>query len=102
MLGRLGFENKWMKSCITTASFVLMVNGGLSSFFKASRVLRQSDPLSPLLFIIVMEVFSRLLERARAVNLIKGVVVGRGDQRVKISPLFFADDTLKFCQLRRG
>lgn len=97
MLGRLIFGNKqrkWMNTCITTTSFAVMVNGWSSSFFKATKGLHQGDPLSLLLFIIVMEAFSRLLERAREVNLIKGVNVGRGDSRVEISHLFFANDTL--------
>lgn len=32
---------------ISTTSFAVMVNRGLSTFFKASRSLRQGDPLSP-------------------------------------------------------
>lgn len=58
MLGRLGFGNKWrkwMKSCIITAYFAMMVNGDPSSFFEATKGLRQGDLLSHLLFIIVME-----------------------------------------------
>lgn len=41
---------------------------------------------------------SRLLERAREVDLVKGMIVGRGDQQVEISQLFFTDDTFIFCQ----
>lgn len=43
MLERLelaGKWKKWMKACITIASFVVIVNGGPSSFFRASRDLR--------------------------------------------------------------
>lgn len=87
-----------MKSCICTTSPAVMVNGGPSSFFKAARRLRQGDPLSPLLFIIVMEAFSKLLERDVELNLFKRITVGRGDSRVEISYLFFADDVLIFCQ----
>lgn len=57
-----------------------------------------SEILSPLLFIIVIEALSRLLERAREVELVKGVKVGRGDRQIELSHLCFADDTLIFCQ----
>lgn len=46
MLGKLGFGGKWrgwMRACVTTASFVVMINGD-PSFFRASRALRQDDP----------------------------------------------------------
>lgn len=66
-----------MNHCIFIASFAVMVNGDSSSFFKASCGLKLGDPLSPLLFIIVMEALIGLLERARDVNMFKGVIVGR-------------------------
>lgn len=68
MLGQMRFGWKWrgwMKACITATSFVVMGNGGPSSFFRAFRGLRQGDPLSLLLFIIVMEVLNGLLEEIR-------------------------------------
>lgn len=40
LLNRMGFGwkwRKWIRSCILTSSFAVIVNGGPSSFFKASR-----------------------------------------------------------------
>ena len=63
--------------CISTAHFSILVNGTPCGFFASSRGLRQGDPLSPLLFIIVMEAWSRLLARARDGGYLSGFDVGR-------------------------
>lgn len=81
---------RWIKSCITTMSFALMVNGGLSSFFKASRGLR-GDPLSPLLFIVVMEVLNKIVIRDRELELFKSRKVEGGKHVKEIIYLFFAN-----------
>ena len=79
--------------CISTAQFSVLVNGTPCGFFPSSRGLRQGDPLSPFLFIIVMEALSRLLARARDGGFISGFDVGRINH-ISISHLLFADDTL--------
>lgn len=91
-----------MMHCITTTSFAVLINGGPSVFFKASRGLRQRDPLSLLLFIIMMEAFNGLLSRALELLLIRGINIGRGDNSIEFSHLFFANDTLIFCQQEVG
>lgn len=64
MMERMGSCQKWMKwmrSCITTTSFTILVNGCPSRFSSASRGLCQGNPLSPLLFLIVMEALNPLI-----------------------------------------
>ncbi|RVW15154.1 Transposon TX1 uncharacterized 149 kDa protein [Vitis vinifera] len=66
---------------------------------KASRGLRQGDPLSPFLFTLVADVLSRMLLRAEERNLLKGFRVGRN--RTRASHLQFADYTIFFSNTRK-
>ena len=62
--------------------------------------MRQGDPLSPYLFVIVMEAFSWMIEKAVCVGFLTSCQVGgRGGEGVKVSHLLFADDTLIFCEM---
>ena len=99
MLRRCGFSQRWRRriyTCISTAKFSVLVNGTSCGFFPSSRRLRQGDPLSPLLFIIVMNALSRMLTRARDGGFISGFAVGR-TTLITTSHLLFADNTLILC-----
>ena len=98
IMEKMGFGSKWIgwiRRCIFTTCFSILVNGSPSSFFQSSRGLKQRDPLCPYLFILVMETLSRLLSRAKECSFIYGFLVKRRhDVGVEVSHLFFADDTL--------
>ncbi|RVW24169.1 UDP-glucose:glycoprotein glucosyltransferase [Vitis vinifera] len=102
VMQKMGFGEKWIRWirwCISTTSFSVLVNGTPTGFFQSSRGLRQGDLLSPYLFVIAMEVFSSLLKRAVDGGFMSGCrVKSRSEEGVIISHLLFVDDTLVFCK----
>jgi hypothetical protein len=92
ILHKLGFNDKWInwiRLCITTTSFSVLLNGSPFGHFRPSQGLRQGDPLSPFLFIIGTEALSRLLHHR-----LKGYCVSRDS--MAINHLLFADDLVIF------
>ena len=61
--------------CIVSTNFVDLVNGGASEFFNVSRGIRQGFPLSPFLFILVVEALNLVVSQAKRENKIRGVNV---------------------------
>ena len=66
-----------MRGCLSSTSFVGLVNGNAKGLVKATRGLKQCDPLSSFLFTIVMDALSRMMIRAEENGLSKGFMVGR-------------------------
>lgn len=74
----------------------MLVNGSPKGFFKAQRGLRQGDPLSPFLFVIIGEALSKMISMATEANLICGFKPTTS--ALMVSHLQFADDSLIFCK----
>ncbi|KAB2609074.1 hypothetical protein D8674_012242 [Pyrus ussuriensis x Pyrus communis] len=99
VMERMGFCSRWrslISGCVSSVKFAVLLNGQAGKSFAPSRGLRQGDPLSPYLFILVGEVLSKLIQGAVDQRRLEGVKIG-GSGPV-ISHLFFADDTLLFLR----
>lgn len=60
VLERFGFSThwiNWVKACIDGLWIFVLVNGSLQGFFQSSKGLQQGNPLSPFLFILLVEVW---------------------------------------------
>ncbi|XP_071718285.1 uncharacterized mitochondrial protein AtMg01250-like [Rutidosis leptorrhynchoides] len=83
---------QWVMLCLENARSFVLINGSLTHEFEIQRGLRQGDPLSPFLFLIVMEGLHLMLR--------DGVIDGRihiakgGNPSFDVSHLFYADDAM--------
>ncbi|KAE8655416.1 hypothetical protein F3Y22_tig00117027pilonHSYRG00012 [Hibiscus syriacus] len=99
ILKKMGFGKRWRKwihLCISTPKIDVLVNGCPSQYFSIKRGLRQGCPLSPFLFNVVGEALSGLLKKAVALDVCRGVHIGRSN--VVVSHIQFADDLILFSE----
>ncbi|CAA7048872.1 unnamed protein product [Microthlaspi erraticum] len=99
LMRKLGFDEKWISwitACISSVSYQVLINGEAKGHINPSRGLRQGDPLSPFLFIILTEALVAQLRGAEAEGRITGLKIARNCP--SISHLLFADDSLFFCK----
>ena len=76
-----------MRGYLSSVSYAILVNGNAKEWVKASRGLRQGDPLSSFLFTIVADVLSRMMLKAEEKSVLEGFRVGRNRVRVVLEKL---------------
>lgn len=97
VLQRKGLCEKWigwMKDATTKGRVAININGEVEKFFKTHKGVRQGDPLSPLMFNLVVDALSEMLNKAKEGGHLQGLVphlVTRG-----LTHLQYADDTILF------
>ncbi len=82
----------WISTLLHSSSTAVLLNGIPGTFFSCKRGLRQGDPLSPLLFLLYIDVLFRMLQGA----VVNGFIPPVGFANVGIHTLQFADDLLIF------
>ncbi|GJT85864.1 putative RNA-directed DNA polymerase, eukaryota, reverse transcriptase zinc-binding domain protein, partial [Tanacetum coccineum] len=95
VLLNLGFGSKWrsyIRACLFSSRALVLVKGSPTLEFSIKRGLRQGDPLSPFLFILVMEGLHNAISTAVSSGLIRGVKFGSPE--LTISHLFYVDDMI--------
>lgn len=97
----MGFPERWISwinSCLSSASFSILINGKPTSWFTSSRGVRQGDPISPLLFLLVTQNLSAILNHALRLNFLSGF-----DSNLprNINHLMFADDLILISRASR-
>lgn len=100
MMRRLGFIEGWISMimrCVSSVTYSVLVNGVFYGNIRPSRGLRQEDPLTLYLFLLVVEGLSLLLVRVEMWGQITRVPFSAGG--IRLSHLFFfAKDSLLFCR----
>ncbi|XP_057746417.1 uncharacterized protein LOC130965674 [Arachis stenosperma] len=81
--------------CVGTSSMSVLINGSPTKPFMMERGLKQGDPLSPFLFVLVVDVLHKMVGEAVRNGSISPLLVGRDN--IELSHLQFADDTILFC-----
>ncbi|XP_048617726.1 uncharacterized protein LOC125589247 [Brassica napus] len=83
----------WIHTCLSTATFSVYVNGELEGFFGSECGLRQGCALSPYLFVIAVNVLSRMLNKGA---LSQQFGFHPHCRKVNLTHLSFADDLMIF------
>jgi len=97
ILRRVGFGQRWLDLIcliLSTASTQVLVNGVPGDTIFHHRGLRQGDPLSPMLFILVMDVLNSLVQFATSEGLLQPLAVQQARHRVSV----YADDVVIFLR----
>ncbi|GKA98182.1 RNA-directed DNA polymerase, eukaryota [Tanacetum coccineum] len=94
ILWNFGFGDKWcnwIQSCLRSSRGSIILNGSPTEEFQFYKGLKQGDPLSPFLFILVMESLHIAFQRVEEAGMFKGIKL---DNSTSVSHLFYADDAV--------
>ncbi|GAU35928.1 hypothetical protein TSUD_69610 [Trifolium subterraneum] len=99
VMTKMGFSDvwiQWVMMCVSSVNYSVLMNSDRVGPISPGRGLRQGDPLSPYLFILVTECLTALIHQAVGRGDLHGMRICRGAPEV--SHLLFADDCFLFCR----
>ncbi|GJT52281.1 RNA-directed DNA polymerase, eukaryota [Tanacetum coccineum] len=82
---------KWIQSCLRSSRGSILINGSPTEEFQFYKGLKQGDPLSPFLFILIMESLHLSFQRVVDNGMFNGIKLSSS---LSISHLFYADDAV--------
>ncbi|KAM0042735.1 putative RNA-directed DNA polymerase [Helianthus debilis subsp. tardiflorus] len=93
IMNQMGFPPKWclwIHGILSSARSSVLINGSPTFEFPCHKGMRQGDPISPFIFLIVMEALSSMIRKASRVGALRGIVLPN-DGPV-LTHLLYADD----------
>ena len=97
VMQNLGFGPIWcdiVSGLLATSSTQILLNGSPGDRIEHRRGLRQGDPLSPMLFILVMDVLYHMVKKASEEGLLQPLSRRALQHRISL----YADDVVIFLQ----
>ncbi|GJW39612.1 RNA-directed DNA polymerase, eukaryota [Tanacetum coccineum] len=94
VLKKFGFGDKWcnwIQSCLRSSRGSININGSPTEEFQFYKGLKQGDPLSPFLFILVMESLHLSFQRVVDAGMYKGIKLS---PLLNLSHMFYVDDAV--------
>nr|GEU66327.1 RNA-directed DNA polymerase, eukaryota [Tanacetum cinerariifolium] len=94
VLNKVGFGLKWrmwISNCLMSSKGSVLINGSPTKEFYFRKGLKKGDPLSPFLFILIMERFHLSFQNLENARMFKGISVSSS---LQLSHLFYADDVI--------
>nr|GEY66783.1 RNA-directed DNA polymerase, eukaryota [Tanacetum cinerariifolium] len=94
VLQKFGFSNKWrmwIQSSLRSSRVSILVNGSPTEEFQFYKGLKQGDPLSPFLFILIMKSLHLSFQRVVDTGMFTGINLSPS---VNLSHMFYVDDAV--------
>jgi hypothetical protein len=98
VLQRLGFGQIWCSiicGLLSTSSTQILLNGSPGEVIYIRRGLREGDPLSPMLFVLVMDAFNLIVQRASEERVLQSLSSRDLHHRISL----YVDDAVVFLRL---